>query len=1411
MQIIAVVLLLAVAAAGQTNRGAIAGTVIDQNGAAIPGANVTVTNIGTGQKQTVTTSEDGAFQVSSLDPVTYSITVEAQGFKTATIQSLKVDTATTANANIIVEPGAVGESVTVLADAPLLNTESGTATTTVTERQIQDIPLNNRSVLDLALTAPNVTGDVGSEDPGVSGDQPVPGFNLNVNGGRSGSTAILADGVNNTGVGLARSVVSFTPETVQEFTVQTSAYSAEFGNTGGGVINATTKSGTNDLNGVALWYTRNPKFNATPFTIGTAPRPRNNLRYNQVSLTVGGPIVLPRFGEGGRRLYNGKNKSFFFFAYEPRWRQDFLSGTALVPSDAERTGDFRNLVRTSSGILPAAVAAQFGLSSAGNANIYQQFVIVNGRFVPIALQPIPGRTPATNYQFCQFNDPRRTLVTQTSIINGAPTSIQVPLCTPEVNQSPNANLNVIPSEFIDPISRTLLQQEPVGAGYFLDGGFVRNYFTTRSVQQNETRYTLRLDHNFTDAFKTNFRYTVTPAVAIRGAGGEINGNTGVYSDARQFVLAFNNIVTPSVVNDLRLNYTRGNFSEDFSPEFSILGGRSYARDIGLPSLTQGGIPLFLTTQDTNPPTYAGSDIGAGGSTNNFNVEQRYNINDIVYWTKGNMTWKFGVDLSDARLSVIPFFSASGGRYSFRVLNTSFDRTTGGNSGGNPFASLLLGVPNAVDVRPILLNYDYQWKSGAAFVQNDWKVRPNLTLNLGLRYSLQYPRTEKRNLQGTFRPDLAQPFALTATQRRTLATNLGVPAADPIPDYVPTSVNVPPFAFSGRGGRSRYITPVDYLGFEPRFGFAWQPKMKLFGLDLSERSVVVRGGYGISHAPLTGNNRSPNPDFGGFITSSTLGVNAAGTAVASTGTADPNQPIRFSTNAPLQGTVGSLDTLLGTDENGLVFLRGLGVSAFAGNGAGDVPYATNWNLAVQFEPMRNMVVEVAYVGSQGRHLYLPQVNINPRNVDLIEQLEANGVDVTGNIADPLGRTNLQGSTITISRASVFSTYLGFDPLNKYFDPSASSIRHAGYIDVRRRVSRGLTFTANYTYGKSIDTASDASPDTRVLSTGSARGQISLGGTLENDRALSAYDVKNNFSSTGIWDIPVGRGRRFLSGAPSVVNTFLGGWTMSGVFRMPGGTPFLPFITDANKLGGALFNRVVRPDIVEGVPLRNPRWTRDCPVGASTPVTGCEPFINPAAFMRPVKGQLGNAPRSLDIRPPRQEYFDFSFSKDFPWPFLGREGRRINFRVDLINAFNHPNFRFNNRGNTPFGLGTFPTEITTEAVNGVRQPITIAEYNTWATFNNQPLANTAAGAAQLAAIRANVNATRLNGGIGGLPPEFFHVRLPEGFATTNPLSFDIRNLDQFKLYRIRQNYDQNFGSLTAADTSPRYVQFGIRIFF
>ncbi len=1360
MQILGLFLLCAVAVSAQTNKGGIKGTVSDANGAAVPGATVTITNLGTNQSVKVTTSETGAFSATSLEPVAYRIVVELTGFKKALVERVKVDTASIATANVTLETGTVAETVTVTADAPLINTESGVTTQTVTERQIRDIPLANRSVLDLATTAPNVSGDAGSEDPEVTSGQPVPGFNLNVNGGRSGSTSILADGVNNTGVGIARAVVSFTPETVQEFTVQTSAFSAEYGNTGGGVINITTKSGRNDFFGTALLYHRNPVTNARPYVTGSGPRTPNNRRYTQGSVTVGGPVYLPWFGEG-KKLYDGHDKTFFFFAYEPRWLRDFLDVTTILPTAAERAGDFRNLVRTTSGWLPTDVATRFNLVSTGPANIYQQFTLVNGRLTPIIL--------GTGNQYCQFGDTR--------FIAG---TAAAPQCTTATNATPIPGLNVLPSGFIDPTAPKILAYMPApSSDYFIDGaGLVRNYIVHRFVQQDETRYTLRLDHNISKTNHANFRYSKTPAVGVRGFGSDVNGNSAAYSDAKQYLIADNHIFSPTLINDLRLNYTRGVFSEDFSPEFSINGGRNLATELGLPSLTSGGMPLFQISLDGGFNAF--SDVGSSGSTNNFNVEERFNINDIVYWTHGNNTWKVGTDLSYARLNVIPFFGASGGRWEFRVVNTSSNRSTTAANGGNPLASLLLGVPNQVQVRPLFVNYDYRWKSGAVFVQNDWRVKPNLSLNLGLRYSLQYPRTEKNNLQGVFRPDLAQTVTLTDAQRRATATGLGIATTAPIPSYVPTTVQIPPFAFAGQGGRSRYIVAVDYMGFEPRFGFAWSPKFFKWG---ERRDLVIRGGYGLSHAPLTGNNRAPNPDLGGFTAVSTI---ATGSTAGST--ADANQPVRMTGNPPSSSGAGTpLNTLLGTTADGLVFANSIGVPGVADAGAasGKVPYSQNWNLSMSLQLTKHIVVEAAYVGNKGTHLYLPPVNINPRDINFVESLEASNINAETTFADPLGRRNLLGAVVSIQRNSITAPYYGFGVLSRYFDPSANSIRHGFYIDVRRRVGRGFTFTANYTFAKSIDDASDSSPDVRVLTTGTTLGQVSYGAPRSGDRAVSAFDIRHNASGTFVWDIPVGRGRAFLKGAPTLVNGIVGGWTLSGKILLQGGTPALPFITDTNRLGGV--NRTVRLDIVPGVPLKNPLWNRNCPVGSL-----CEPYLNPAAFMRPAKGSLGSSPRTVNLRGPMQEYFDFAIMKSFPLPFIGGEGRRtIQFRVDLLNAFNHPNFRLNNTGNTPAGFGGIPGETD----------VTAAELTSW-------LAANPGRTATLAQVNALLTASRLPS--GAIPLGFYHVQIPQGFATKTANAFDITTLEGLKLYRLRQAYDANFGTLGAVN-NPRYIQIGVKIIF
>jgi hypothetical protein len=398
-----------------------------------------------------------------------------------------------------------------------------------------------------------------------------------------------------------------------------------------------------------------------------------------------------------------------------------------------------------------------------------------------------------------------------------------------------------------------------------------------------------------------------------------------------------------------------------------------------------------------------------------------------------------------------------------------------------------------------------------------------------------------------------------------------------------------------------------------------------------------------------------------------------------------------------------------------------------------------------------------------------------------------------VLDPLGRRSLIGLPLSVAQASLGSKYLGFDTLNSFFDTSANSIRHAGYIDIRRRVTNGLGLTANYTYGKSIDEASDASPDKSLLSSGNTPGSnVSFGAPRSSDRALSNYDIKHTFSSTFIWDLPLGRKRKFLSNAWAPIDALIGGWTISGVFRLQGGYPFLLSIADGNTIGN--LTHTVRPDVVAGVPLVNPLFKSSCKASAL-----CEPYINPAAFMRPIKGQLGNAPRSIDVRGPMLRFFDMSFQKNFKLPFgMSGEGRRrLQFRVDLNNAFNHPNFRISGpiSGGGPDYDGA-PGETA----------ISLAEYNAWATFNGKP---TFASATDPAFVAIQNNARPP----GVLPLNFFNIPVPQGFATVNLNTFDITTQNGFKLYRLKQAYGVNgssWGQLRELG-NPRYVQFALKLYF
>jgi hypothetical protein len=1324
IRILVVALFCAPALIAQTNRGGISGTVLDTNGAAIPGATVTVTNLGTNQKLTLRTSDAGAYSATSLDPVTYSVTVEAAGFRKAVVENVKVDTATTVSVNVTLEPGAVGEEVTVTSEAPLINAESGTAAQTITERQIVEMPLNNRSVLSLAITAANVTGDVGTEDPELGSDIPSPGFNLNVNGGRAGSTAILADGANNTGVGLGRAVVTFSPDTVQEFTVQTSNFSAEFGQTGGGVINMTTKSGTNSYNGLLYWYHRNPALNAAPFTTATVNRPQANRRQHQFGLTYSGPVQIPK-------IYDGHNKTFFFVAFEPRYYYDSTPSNSLLPTEAMRRGDFSNLVNVPGGFTTLDIAQRFGLQSTP-VTIHRQFDLMPGnQFRRIALQP--------GASFPAFPG------------------------------------NIIPQAYLDSLSQDLLKYLPTPGDYFLDtDGSLRNYATSTFIKNLEQRLTVRIDHQLTEKNRLTGRYTQVPIRGDRGRGDfqvgrdEVNASGTDYSWSKQFLLTNTHTFSSSVINELRLNYTYGRFTRNLPPMFDAITGRNFSTEIGLPSLTKGGLPEIVT---------GGGTIGWSQSQQNENAEHSYEIADNISWVRGNQTWKFGTLLLQQRLKTIPMFGAVGGRYEFN-RNTTLTNSNGGGTGtgGNVFAQFLLGVYNQATLREVLIPYYYQWNTAAFFVQNDWKVRPNLTLNLGLRYSLQLPRTEKYDRQGMFLPELAREFPL--------------PAPVTLPNgRVITSALVPPFGFVGRGGRSRYMTPVDKMGFEPRFGFAWVPK--LFGLNASGK-LVMRGGYGISHVPLTGTNRNPSPDFA----SGTVTFGTFDTRVENPSTGGVQIPARICCNRPVIRPL-SPEQALNIPEDGLVYLNSINIAAGAVAPNSRVPYVQSWSTSLAYELPQQTVVELSYSGSKGTHLYLPPININPVPFDLAEAYFSRGLDVATDVNDPLGRRNASGGIVQYSQGFIGTRFMGFENLFQAFDSSANSIRHAGTISVRRRHSQGLSYTVNYTFGKSIDEASDSGGVRFVDFNIRSPGHVNFGAPRSVDRSVSTFDVKHAFSASFLWDVPLGRGRAFLSDAPKVVEQLLGGWSLSGIGRIQGGLPLTVVLRDGNRLADGN-QRAIRPDVVPGVPLINPRYDRNCPVGLN-----CEPWFNPAAFMRPPKGQLGNAPRTFDnARYPTQHFLDLALQKNFP---LGGDGkRRLQLRVDLINALNHPVFRFA-RDSDNGEIFAAPNEAL----------ISNAEYDAWRNFDpaNRPARTTPQGQALL----TQINNIIINGRIPGtqtLRPDFFSVRLPEGFHSIDLNSYDITTPEGLKLYRMRQAYtpDRWAGLLgTRAPYTPRFVQFALKLYF
>ncbi len=1335
----------------QTNRGGISGNVTDASGGAVPSAAVVIVNAGTNETRRLKTSDQGSFIQENLDPVTYRIEVSAPGFKKAVLENVKVDTSTVVTANVVLQTGDVATEVTVTANAAVLNTESGTLGQTISSRLLNETPLPTRSVLDLAVTIGNITGDVGTSDPQLSGGAPLPGFNLQANGGRAGSTNLLADGINNTGVGLAREAVSFSPETVQEFTVQTNGFDAQYGKSGGGIISITTKSGTNDFNGLALWYNRNPAANASPFTQATVNRPVNNLRWNQFDGQLGGPVVIPK-------LYNGRNKTFFFFAGEPRYESDKQQQLATVPTDAMRAGDFSNLVQLNgqNAYVPTSLQSKFPAAAFlpnNNTKIYNQFVQAGNQLL---IAPL-----ATGAIYPQFPG------------------------------------NVIPASLLDPTALKLLKYVPKSnTPYFLDGnGTLQDYVTYQYLSNDSTRYNTKIDHNFGDKNHLSFRWTTVPVVGISAndPAYPTNGNSGSYSRSSQYTLSDTQIISPTVVNELRLAYTRADFSGQLSPQYDVNSGQNLSRENGLPSLTKGGLPLINIYDNGNSP----ANIGSQPSTLGYSLEQQYEIADNVYVTRGASTWKFGVDLSRALLNAESLYSIDGGNYQFRYVQTDQTGAAGTQSaiGGNPVASFLLGVPQSIVLANTAIPYYYRWNAAAGYVQNDWRMRSNLTVNVGLRYSLQLPRIEKNNLQGFLDPSQAKTVQLPTPCQ--LPDCLPASASTGLP--VVTQASVIPFAFSGYGGRSPYLTPIHWLDFEPRIGFAYSPRLSIL------QNWVVRGGYGISHSPLTGQNRNPVPNFtsGAANYGETAGQTYTTPVVASDGTT--GIPVtRLSSNPPYVPAI-QVKQVLGLNDNpsGLVYNAAVNFPGSTQTGETAIPYVQNWSLSLQRQVGSRGLLELSYAGAKGTHLFMPSVVLNSPPASYLASLIYLNVKASTTVADPLGRKNSSGGALTVPLYSLDSRYLGYSGVSSFGDASGNSSFNSALVSYRWQANH-LTMYTNFRWSKSLDNASDASPDKNSLTTGSVGGgQYSFGATAASDRSVSTYNIPYAWNLVAVYDLPFGQGQPFGANAWKPLQFALGNWNVSGVERMTTGYPFTPTIATDTYID-TTHTHEIRPNIVAGVPLINPDWKRSCPTGNL-----CAPYVNYSAFELPPAGQLGNAPRTIPgITGPLVQTLDLSVQKNFK---IG-EKRRIQFRVDALNALNHPVFRTaaNVGGGTDL-FGNYPSLTWTPAT---LQTV----YNLWAAANPAtafPITDPR-GAAALASFQ-NTVLSQQNAN-NALPNNYYTTQLPAHFSSTLANSFNILDPtgNGFKYYEIRNNL--NSGNLIGGGlqnntrlNQQRYLQFGIKIYF
>jgi hypothetical protein len=1077
-----VALALTVPGMSQSVRGAVAGTVSDSSGAVIPGATIVATETATGAKsQTVSTSA-GSYRFSELAVGTYTVTTTAPGFETATATGVQVTVNSTTSLNVALKVGAQTETINVDASGLRVETESSDISGTVSNKQVEDLPLSlaqgvggMRSPEVFVFLLPGTAGP----GTGTSGNTSNGVFFSRIAGGQAYGAEVLLDGASITRSENGSSFDETSPsiEALQEFKVTTSTPSAEFGRTTAGIESFSVKSGTNSFHGTGFAIVKNRVFDAnTWFNDGYSKLDCASLTEIQCPYSKGqdskydyggtfsGPVRIPH-------LYNGKDRSFFLFAWEKYQLHLGYPVVSTVPTAAERTGDFSD--------------------------------VLGG--------DVPGGTPYHGQNL--FIDPCNGLPVQFNQIYDPTTSQQV---APGVFCRTPYPGNKIPTNLLSQAAQKLIaglplpNQTPQSTDTY---GYVNNYSQTGIQPITNTSYTIRIDQNISVKDKVFATYDTRQNFKLTGAPDlpePFNNNGFVQTFTTHYSRAgWDHTFTPTLLNHVNIGYNRTN-SVNLG---ATLGKGPTAASLGLSNDYSTFFPVLVFPSPDQPSTL-------GQQQNGDNIDNGLRLNDSVSWEKGRNSFKFGVDYRHQQYSVID--------YNQDTLNFYRDQTSAQNftccASGNPFASFLLGeVGNGSQA---VFNDHPRWNSQyiAGFVEDDIKVSKNLTLNLGLRYDVDVPRHEALN--------------------RTSELSLTAPdaAAGGLPGALVFGTN----CHCNAAWANTWKKDV-----APRLGFAYT-------LPGTSGKAALRGGFATIYGPLQYNDfggamafgYNQNRDFYTPQGATTGGAFTPAFRLDSTSAVDPTNP---SVGYPNVSYAASTDPTQLTAPNGPGSFDAVGGEVILPKD-GRPSMTNNWSLQLQDEIAQDLIFTIGYIGQVAQNLRSGDLS----NINNISTSYLGEGDKLNNIAYyiPQGGSNsgvnAPYSTFTGALGQALRPFPQYDYIQG--DCCLENLGHSSYnamvVSLARRFRNGFNLQASYTWAKVLTDADSAIPFSYV--SGNQLEQAEGSSNLKLDKAVSVQNVPQAFSLSYLYELPFGKGRRYLHDNRAL-DLLVGGWQVGAIQRYQSGQP------------------------------------------------------------------------------------------------------------------------------------------------------------------------------------------------------------------------------------------------------------------